>query len=295
MRLIQNTLISCCLSFPSIVFAGEEVDETRGFVGSGKIEVIVMRGELDIEGWDESRISVSGEIDDLADKFVFEVDGDRALIEVRMPRHDVNWGDGSDLQIRVPHDSILDVDTVATDIDIDDVFGGMRIQTVSGDLELHNVAGQILARTVSGDIELTGKIGDASVNTVSGDMEIEMEGTELMVESVSGSADVRLTLANRFIGKSVSGDIDFEGELPDSGEIDVSSVSGDIDLALTGSPNANVRAEAGPGGDIINRITDDKPHESMLRRQNLNAKIGNGGGLIRMKNVSGDLLLRSED
>jgi len=234
--------------------AGESVDLSERVPREPLVRIDNMRGEVEIRGWNRDEVTVSGELDDLAEGITFDVDGRDVRIEVRMPRSDVNWGDGSDLVIRLPVASRVSFKGVSTDVAIEGVDGGVGVGTVSGDIEVEDVSGQLLVNSVSGDVEVTGVKSRTSVSTISGDIEINSAGRELKVETVSGDVEVELDAFERLNGRSVSGSLELSGRLLEDGRIDLGSVSGDIRLDLATPINAELEIH-GPASAAISTTT----------------------------------------
>lgn len=67
------------------------------------------RGDFTIHGWDRPEVAVVGELDDLAKRLLFKVDDDVTIVRVVMSKRNVNWGDGSDLEIYVPRGAKLQI------------------------------------------------------------------------------------------------------------------------------------------------------------------------------------------
>lgn len=275
----------------STVRAGERVDETRNVPRDAVITIENTRGDVDIIGWDEAAVSVAGELDDLAEAFIFEVDGRDVRIEVRMPRRDVNWGDGSDLKIQVPHESRVSFEGVSTDLVVESVRGGVRLHSVSGDIDVSDVEGEVMVKTVSGDVEVDDARGRARIASVSGDLELVMSVVDARVDSVSGDVEVQLREFDALFAETVSGELEVEGMLNPSGEIDLSSVSGDITLRLDPPVNATLRVRSGIGGDIYNDLNDVRPRDEFPSQQSLETTVGDGSGRIKITTVSADIRL----
>lgn len=276
---------------PVLLWAGTDVDESRPASADAVVKVINTRGEVDITGWAEQTVSVSGELDDLAEGFVFEVDGREVLIEVKMPRRNVNWGDGSKLTIKVPEGSRVQFEGVSTDVVVANVSGGSHIRTVSGGVEVSRIAEQLIVNSVSGDIEAKDVTGRVRLATISGDMELELGATDVEVDTVSGDVDLDMKAFDAVLGKSVSGEIEVAGELLPRGRVDLTSVSGDIDLDLTKPVNARVVIRAGFGGEIDNRLDETEPKNIFPSQQELETVLGDGSGHVRISTVSADIRL----
>src|SRR5690606_7015922 len=103
------------------------------------------------------------------------------------------------------------------------------------------------------------------------------------VESVSGRVRVvnDTPLARGTFG-AVSGSVGVETPLAPNADVELESISGDIELVVRGDVNARVRAETGPGGGIRNDLTKDSPaRERYVGSETLDLRLGNGGGDVR--------------
>lgn len=284
-------ITSLLMTTPLYVTAGEEVDERRSVSGRGVVEIHNIRGEVEISGWNKDEVHISGELDDLAEELIFEVDGEFTLIRVKMPTRNISWGDGSDLEIRIPVKSRVDFNGVSTDLKLTNIEGGTAIHSVSGDIRADHIAKRILINSVSGNVEVDDATGKVKITTVSGDLKLDLSSTEVSVNTVSGEIDMDLAEFDSLMVSTVSGELEISGHLNDSGSISINSVSGDIDLRLTRPVNARIDAKAGPGGDIDNDMTEDEPRDIFPAQMELKSIAGDGSGSIRIKTVTGDISL----
>ena len=278
-------------TYPALLQAGDEIEESKPADPNGIVSIKNVRGDLEILGWDKAEIKVEGELDDLTKKFTFRVDGDKAQIEIHLPRFNVNHGDGSDLKIHVPIGSRVSFQGVSTDTVIKDIHGGVRIDSVSGEIDVEHTREMLLVKTVSGDIDVNDATGDARISTVSGELDVEIEGENLTLESISGDIDGRFETFSTLRSTTVSGTQKLRGLLNDSGDISISSVSGDIMLELQESVNARISAKTGIGGEIENDLSDHEPQVKFPSQGSLQATLGDGSGKIHISTVSADIRL----
>ncbi len=270
-------------------FAGEDVDRTIAAASSGSVKITNTRGEVDIFGWDKDEIRVKGELDALTEEFIFKVEGNQARIEVRLPRHNVNWGDGSDLEIYVPENSRVDFKGVSTDATFKNILGGLRVRSVSGDISVDQIRKRVHIKSVSGDVDVSDSSGEVNISTVSGEIQLEMTSLRIMLDTVSGDIEAEFAEISMLRVNAISGGIEVEGRLVDHGKIDISGVSSDLVLKLVEPVNAQLSVETGPGGDIDNSLTDDEPIERFPSRMALEVTLGSGTGEIHLRTVSGDI------
>lgn len=127
-------------------------------------------------------------------------------------------GTNGDVDISAVYPSQLYVKTVNSDIDVNLPQGNMpltllTLQNTSGDIDAEAYAEKCVVNTVSGDIDLNGRMDMLTIHTTSGDIDLEAEVETLECRTVSGDVDGTLTsLALR--------------------QVNVSTISGDVDLSL---------------------------------------------------------------
>jgi len=295
-NLIAMSLITMGLIIVSgLTFAGEKVDKTLSAKTDGVVEIHNVRGDIKIIGWDKNEVNITGELDDLKEEFVFKAQGNVILIEVIVPRRNINYGDGSDLIIHVPKTNRVDVNVVSTDLSVKDIKGGIDLRTVSGQAVITNVHKQLYVQTVSGDILIKKSSGKMKLNSVSGEVIGNIDSNDIRAESVSG--DVKLILSNfdNLRATSVSGDVAVTGQLNDSGNLKLSTVNGDISLSFKSNVNARAKINAGPGGGISNRMSSDEVIEVFPNQQKLSMTLGNGSGKIKIGTINGSILLKGSN
>lgn len=293
-----------------LAHAGERVNETKDAAAEGYVRITLVRGDLDVEGWDRNAIQVRGDLDDQAEEFIFDVSRGEAVIEVKLPRN-LGWnaGNASDLEIMVPRGSTVDVSTVSTDMRVAEINGGLEIggvsgdidirsirdrldaTTVSGDLDVRDVGGRVSLKAVSGDIEVERASGDLRLHTVSGDVMGRDLGGEFDIESVSGNLELIGGEFESIRGHTVSGDVDIVSQMLAGATLELDSVSGTIRLEFVGDVDASFDLESS-SGSIRNRLTDHRPQTSKyVRDETLRFTSGDGAGEVIVSTRSGDIVL----
>ena len=314
MSALLIVLMLTLLSAKTVKAAGDAVDATKAVKPDGDVDIRVVRGEVDIIGWDQPEVRVVGTLDEATKAFIFEVDGDETRIFVRLEenrRGSFMDSKGARLKIYLPASGHTEFSGVSTDLEVEGLNGSVElgvvsgdvkltgglnrieVQSVSGDIEIRDVSGRIIASTISGDLEVYNAAGEANYTSVSGDIQV-YDGAELMeLESVSGDIEVFSKLVRSATGHSVSGDIEFTADLAPGSDIEFNSISGSIVLALGGARDARVRLDTA-SGSISNGLSDHRPIEPRYGNgQELKFTLGEGEGQIRMSSRSGDLVLDS--
>lgn len=112
----------------------------------------------------------------------------------------------------------------------------LDIKSVSGDIYISNTnVNTFYCNTTSGDVELSNVIAlnDFEVKTTSGDIEFEhCDGATVSLKAVSGDIEGSLLSPKNFIANTTSGDIDVPPSSTNSGECQIKTTSGDIEIEI---------------------------------------------------------------
>ena len=260
------------------VAAGERVDQRIDAAADGEVNIEVVRGKVRVLGWDENAVSVEGTLDDESEEFTFEREGRVITIEddVRSSRGFGGRGRGTDITVRIPRKNSLDVSVVAVDLEVSDLAGRISADVVSGSLKVEKVTGELRLENVSGNIVVSAASDRIEAETVSGEVRVT-NGKPL----------------SRGLMSAVSGSVTVETALADRADLELESISGEIELLLTGDINARIDAETGPGGDIRNELTDEEPRrERYVGSESLELRLGNGSAEVSASVISGEIILR---
>jgi len=246
MKTLLNTILISLLA--TTAFA-EDVNRTVDAAKDGHVEVSNISGEITIEGWNQSKVEVTGTIGRDVKELIVERDGDEVLIKVKLPNRSSSASD-ADLRIKIPAGSSINVGTVSADIDVSDVNGEQSLHTVSGNVTTESRGEDVSAESVSGDVEVSGDNSDSEVeaNTVSGDVMIRRVSGEVVGESVSGSVEVEGGSFDRADLNTVNGEVNFEGELRNDGRLSIETVNGSVDVEFVGAVSAKINIETFNGG-----------------------------------------------
>jgi len=268
----------------------EEVDRTIDAAADGYVEIINISGSIEVYGWSKGSVEVTGEIGEKVEELILERNGDRVLVKVKVPRNNSN-NISSDLTIRVPEGSSIDVSTVSADITSEGVEGEQNLHTVSGDVEAEASDSDVAAHSVSGDVDVTGDGSEieTQANTVSGDVTVIDVSGAVAVEAVSGDLLVRGGSFERATLNSVNGEIDFQAGLRDGGKLAIETVNGDVDVQFDGDVSAKFDIETF-NGDIDNCFGPKAERTSKYAPgYELNFSEGDGDGRVTINTLNGDI------
>lgn len=150
--------------------AVHEVDRSIDAPKEGMVVVRVPNGHVRLEGWDRNEVSVTGTVAD--DSGRLELASRHGVTEVSvMPSLD-SGDDATQLVIRVPRGSSLDIETDGGHAEVAGIRGMVRVQSEHGDVTLDDNPLGVMARSTSGDIEIAGHRTPGYVHTAEGSVRL---------------------------------------------------------------------------------------------------------------------------
>jgi DUF4097 and DUF4098 domain-containing protein YvlB len=237
---------------------GTPIDERRAASPGGHVEISNVSGSVTVQPWGRSEVEVTGTLGRGTERLHFEVDGSRTEIEVVLPEGSNRRVEGTDLVVRVPERSRLEVAVVSADVTIERADAGIEIACVSGNVKVSGAPDEVEVAIVSGDVEarLEGDLEEAQLETVSGDVTLHARP----------AAD---------------------------GRIDVQSVSGDVEVHLPRGTSARFELQTF-SGRLTNELSDDRPEEPRFGPgRSLSFSTG-GSARVSVQTFSGHLRLKAE-
>ncbi len=279
------TTITTMLAAPVLA---KDVNETLDADADGRVHVSNIAGSVTVNGWDRSEVRVTGSLGRNVKELYFDRDDDEITIKVKVPKKS-GRGIDSDLTINVPHGSSVDVGTVSADIEVEGVNGDQKLQSVSGDIDAEFSGEDLYAESVSGDVEIQGDdaSGDTKVSSVSGDVVVSGVSGDISAEAVSGDVSVAGGTFDDVALDSVNGEIEFTGELAESGRLSAETVNGEIELRFAGTFSADVDVDT-----LNGRIRNCFGHEARKTSKygpgwELSFTEGSGSARVKVSTVNG--------
>ena len=292
MRCVFILLVACAIGVAQA--DDRSIDKTLAADPHGVIEISNVSGRVDISAWDRSEVEVHGSLGAGADRLDVESDHGRTSIKVVVPNHSMR-SVSTDLHIRVPRDSELDVSVVSADIIAADVTGALQLKTVSGNVSADVFQRTAEIKTVSGDVVLRGRgAGDAQmrVQTVSGNVAIEHGSGDLEATTISGDLTLSLAPTHSARIRTTSGSLQFNGKLARGGLLDTETVSGDLRVRAVpeGALDYEVNTFSGDIKDCMGvdaeRVSKYGPGRRLI---GTHGQTGAGESRVRLKTMSGDV------
>lgn len=290
-------------TFAPAALAATPVNETRPLDARGHLHVENLKGRIEVRAWDRNEVRITGSLGQGVEKLDISGDTRRLSVKVKYPRtSERGFFSGNDrsepsqLQLMVPLQANLDIDSVSADVDVSGVAPAeLAVDSVSGDISAVGAPRQARIDSVSGDQKLILNSQQVDTESVSGDIHLRGRlGDRVSVETVSGDIDVagHQSSLNKLTGSTVSGDMSLATGLNRGGQISLESVSGDITLRMPRTLSATVRGESFSGDLEAPGATINRPRHGP--GASFEHRYGSGDGEIKVETFSGDARLQLE-
>ncbi|HEY3119589.1 MAG TPA: DUF4097 family beta strand repeat-containing protein [Vicinamibacteria bacterium] len=273
--------------------AGEAVDVHRPAARGGLVSIENAAGSIHVVGWDRAEVAVTGAVGRGA---AVNVTGgpNRTRIEVEAEGNHNPQSVSSDLEVRVPVTSRVEIEGFSASITVADVSGAVRAESVNGSIAVSGSMTDVRAETVNGSVEVSAPAVHVSAESVNGSVTVRGASGDLEATSVNGRVSVTGGTFTRARLESVNGSVRFEGKLSDGGWLEAETVGGSVDLVLPASVGADftlstfsgeIQNELGPAARRASRYTTEKE---------LHFTIGNGKARINVHTLSGRISVRKQ-
>jgi DUF4097 and DUF4098 domain-containing protein YvlB len=275
--------------------AERAIHEAADVHPQGEVEISNVAGRIEVEGWDQDRVEVTGTLARGAERLEFRIQDRHTLIRVEHPSAARNIGP-SELRIRVPVESRLVVASVSAGVVVRGVRGAQRLHAVSGGIETVMFSEDVQLKTVSGDIRLdgAGSPGVLTVTTVSGNATVRGVAGEAVMQTVSGDLDITSDHLERARIRTINGGASLQTRLAPGARLEMDAVNGPLTLVIAGEPNAEFTLETF-NGRIDNAFGPEPVRTSRFAPgTQLRFTAGEGSARVNMETLNGAIILRTE-
>jgi DUF4097 and DUF4098 domain-containing protein YvlB len=269
---------------------GERVDARRAADPDGVVEIDGAGGAIRIIGWDKPEVHVTGTLGDGAEGL--SLDGTSRRIRIDVETEGNPHSVVSNLEIRVPAGSRIEVDAMSADITVLDVTGTVTADTVAGSIGVTGSAREVTLESVNGSVDVACACARAHVESVNGSITVKGARGEVEASTVNGSLDVTGGSFERARLETVNGRITFDGELQKRATLEVESVGGSVELRLPATTAADFTINTF-SGSIRNGLGGQQPRNTsrFTSEKELVFTAGAGGATVTIQTLSGDVIV----
>ena len=263
----------------------------------GRLAVENFNGSVEISGWDESTVDISGTkygpTPELRDAIKIDISAAPDSVSIRTVRPIEKRGNlGAKYVIKVPRKVKLErIVSSNGSIRTTDVDGDARLRTSNGAIRAMNLRGSLEAQTTNGTVELDGIEGSASVRTSNGRVRAEKLNGSLEAYTTNGGITAEIAKSER--GRPVkvgttNGSVDLRVGSPLAEEVRASTTNGSITVKLPSDIKARVLAHTSNSS-----ISTDFEVQTQgaLSKNHLEGTIGSGGPLLDLTTSNGSIRL----
>ena len=223
----------------------------------GKVAVEAFNGGIEISGWDQNTIDISGtkqaRSEQALDDLDIHIDHTPTSVSVRVDRPSMQHGNqGVRFIIKVPRNAVLD-----------------RISTSNGGIRVADGAGPTILRTSNGSIHIEDLKGSVEARTSNGaiDARLDSAAGPLKFETSNGSVQLRL---------------------PAKFDDDVRIHTSNGSITVRAPENLNARVSARTSNSKITSEFDVRSRGD-ISRHHLEGTIGAGGPLLDLSTSNGSI------
>ena len=271
-----------------------QFEQTVAADPKGTVEISNVSGRVEVEAWDQNQVSISARLDSDMQKVDVNTDRGRTSIKVRMPGLAFGGADETDLKVKVPRGSEVDITAVSADITSTGIQGAQRLKSVSGSIKADIGQADIEAKTVSGDVVLHGQGGggkpaELHLISISGSIRLEHGSGDVEANTTSGTLSVQLDTARSVRMRTISGDVSLRGKLTKDADVDAQTVSGGIKMHTDSESGFeyDVNTFSGDIGNCFNAKSERTSRYGPGER--LSGSLGKGSAHVRLKTMSGGI------
>ena len=301
----------------------EKFEKTVSLARDGKVSLGNISGDIEVMTWNKNEVKILAVKTSKTDseeqaqknfeKVVIEIleEGNTLRINTKYEKNYFNKKNRSvsvSYWLTIPDRADADMKSVSGDVMLEDIGGDAKADTVSGDVVLRNVVGTLKGKTISGDVEVANAQKGAICSTVSGEVDIRDVVGNMEIESVSGDVKAQNCQGN-VVAKTVSGgaeiidisgadsikvgvtsgNVQYRGNISESGTYLFKSHSGDITLTIPGNSAFDLEAKTFSG----KISTDfDITISGKLSKKSISGTANGGGADLEAKTFSGNVYLK---
>jgi hypothetical protein len=294
--LVPVLLLTSCAGLGDFARVTEDFHYSHDLQPGGQLDLETDNGSIDIAGWNQNRIEISGQKyapskEDLRNvKVVIQVDGNNVKIRTDHPRSSWHGGYGARYQIRAPHQIALGlIQSTNGAITVEDLSGPGRVQTTNGSVSLNRIDGDYDAHTTNGGIHITDLSGILRLHTTNGAIKGNLTKGAVTAETTNGGVDFTIdspTPAQPFRLHSTNGGITLHLGSFSENPIKVDTTNGGITLRLPSGANAMLSASNSTSSISTDFTLSGSVNQS---KHHVSGQLGNGGPLIELHTSTGGI------
>ena len=267
--------------------AQSRIDTTFAFSRTGVVDLTQVSGDIIVTSWDraEARVRAYAERGQIRSG----LSSSRLSLDVESVRGRV--GD-SRFEVTVPVGVRVMARSRSGDVSVRGTKGAVEAESTSGDVEVADATGRIVIQSVSGDVRASQLNGEVRAESVSGTIEVRGVSGDVRAETTSGDVSLLGVTSRSVTATTVSGEVEYEGGLDQSGRYEFHAHSGNVRLEIPESSSAQFSVETFSGSlDTEFPLTLQPGQRTTSRPRRYEFTLGSGTARVTAESFSGDIVL----
>jgi DUF4097 and DUF4098 domain-containing protein YvlB len=263
-----------------------------------RISVENFNGEIELAGWDEPSIEVTGtkyaSTQENLDNIRIDIHESAGLTEIRTIRPNTFHGNqGTRYLIRVPRKTVPErIVSSNGSVRIHDIDASAHVHTSNGPVRVENVKGDVDAETSNGAIDLDAVTGKVHLHTSNGRIRAEELTGQCEAETSNGAVELHFKDGPDGPTRvhTSNGAAEVTMMKSPKGDVRVETSNGSITLETPSTTAARLNAET--SGSISSEFDVNDHSDGEKRKHHLEGDIGGGGPLIELTTHNGSIHVR---
>jgi len=279
----------------SAIAAQRTVDVRRAVTSTASIRISGAFADLRIRGWSKDSIAITGTIPRDArfdGGFLTSATGPSSGAKYYLET--ASGVPSGKLELRVPAGARVWAKSGSATIDVDGVTGGLDLNIIGGSVHVAGSPHDLTVESMDGSVAVDGSPAWVRLKTATGDIVLAGGSDDAGLTTVSGTIRVPVGRFERARIESVTGAVEFAGDVARGGSLDIDTHSGAIDLNAPRKIAADFDV-ASVAGTIENRITSRPALPGREGRgQEIGFTVGGGGARIYVRTFKGNIRLMQQ-
>ena len=271
------------------------IDRRAPIAADASIRINGAISSLKIVGWDRDSLAITGDMP-IGSRFDGGI-GSSATGPGRGAKFYIDaatdaYPSGAILVLRVPNRARVWAKSGSSNIEVSGVTGGLDLNIVGGSVTVSSTPRELNIESMDGNVRVMAGASWLRVKTATGDVEVRGGSEDVGLSTVSGTIRVADGRYERGKLETVTGDVDYAGDIGNKGSVDITTHSGRIDLRLPAKPNLELDA-ASITGTIENGVTSSRPVVGREGRgMELGFSSGTGDTHMVVRSFKGNIALK---
>ena len=270
----------------------EDFHYTYPLNAGGTLEVENNNGSIEISGWDQNTIDITGSkfagSEERMKEIRIDVQHTPESVRVRtVPPLDRHGNYGARYVIHVPRRAMLaSIVSSNGSIRVDGINSQAHLKTSNGGIRATGIDGGLDAQTSNGSMEISDVSGDTTLRTSNGGIRADVKRGSFAAVTTNGSITARLINPDSKPVRLESSNGHIDLTLDAAREVHAETSNSSIVVRLPASAGATLRAHT--SNSSITSDFDVTAH-GMLSKHRLEGNIGSGGPLLDLGTSNGSI------